>query len=92
MSEQDKAKQGNSDGTHRPLPYVVRIRVALDEDRQGDVVTWNGYAYSLMEAMLQACFVVCGEASPAKVSVEHVGPDMVEYLRMVVKELHDAPR
>lgn len=70
---------GNRD-THDPLPYLVRLRVALTDDAVPEIQEIRVVAYSLSEAMMQAFIAVTGNGViDSKVRVESIAPDEPEY-------------
>ena len=87
MSEPSKAPSGDT-WAHRPLPYVVRLRVSTDDDKPSVRYEHRCLAYSLLEALIQASVAATGQATidNQKVAVERLEPDWEAYLTM----MHDA--
>ena len=81
----EKEPSRHSNGTHAPLPYVVRLRFAEDEDKGAVPYEWRGAAYSLMEAVTQALFEASGsmDVKAESVRIEKVGPDIEGYADII---------
>lgn len=81
----EKARTGSA-LIHEPLPYIVRLRVAVDEDSAPTVKVFRVTAYSIVEAMAQA--MISAEATTVDLGahvqfrVEDVVPDISRYLLM----------
>ena len=75
------AEKAHSVWDHRPLPYVVRVRMMPGEDSAPVAREWRGFAYSILEAVMAATLVVTGStgAEMEKVTVESVAPDVAAY-------------
>ena len=88
MSESGKAPSGDT-WAHRPLPYVVRLRISADDDKPSVQFECRGVAYSLMEAMVQATVAATGQAAidNQKIAVEQLEPDLDAYLVMLCEEV-----
>jgi len=77
---------------HSPLPYVVRLRVAMDEDSVPEVSEFHVTAYSIFEAMMQATLQAGGQVlDGTKIRVEDVRPDPRKRQEIVIlnKDGHD---
>lgn len=93
--EKIPGRLGGDLNTHTPLPYVVRLKLVLDQDTPPQSADWNGWAYSLMEAILQALMEASGKSSGVTYTVEYVRPDLpVFFLALAsrVTEAAHAPR
>ncbi len=78
--------------SHRPLPYEVVLRVVVDEDGSPQpTINWNGYAYSVMEAMMQA-MMEAGRTSVSegKYNVVSIRPDVGKFMEDLARELSRA--
>lgn len=75
--------------THAPLPYIVKARVVVSEDAPAESREVRLFAYSVLEAMMQASQELGGGFDDARVKVERIEPDVEGYLQMVGK-LHAA--
>jgi hypothetical protein len=88
MADDDLKRPTSSGGDmfcHGPMPYVVEMRLTLTDDEAPRSETWRGYAYSLLEAMLQASMAVGGKGvSDERVKVIFIGPDLVTYVTDLV--------
>lgn len=83
MPEDEKPQKPSDTFTHPPLPYVVTLRTAADDDSPARTVDYHLMAYGVMEAILQAIFQAGGSGLEGeKHKVEKVEPDMKEYARL----------
>jgi hypothetical protein len=83
---EDDSKQERPSGnttTHDPLPYVVRLRIAMTDDAVPEVRELHVTAYSIHEAWMQAVLEATGsgvvDIATTKVQVEFIGPDEPAY-------------
>ena len=76
---------------HSPMPYVVKLRVALSDDAAPEVVEWRGYAYSVIEAVMQAMLEHGGKTggNDERMKVESIMPDIPEYLAFITRAIAD---
>lgn len=90
----ESARGGSSVWTHEPLPYVVVLRMVVDEDRPGESRECHVVAYSLLEAAMQAIYELDGKASPdgTKYKVERIGPDASAYFAALVANPRSATK
>lgn len=95
MSDEKPPEKSAADmWTHAPLPYVARIRVSRGDDEAPLLDEVRFDAYSIFEAMVQASMAGGGAYSPtglgdSKVTIEHLAPDVPEYLRrLAIAVLH----
>lgn len=67
--------------SHEPLPYVVTVRVALDDDHAPELRQIKLVAYSVIEAMVQASIIAGGSIGheDARVKVERIDADVEAY-------------
>jgi hypothetical protein len=85
MEDEDRKQErpGGNANTHDPLPYLVRLRIALTDDAVPEIREVKVTAYSLSEAWMQAFFEITGNGmvDPAntKVQIEFIGPDEPAY-------------
>lgn len=63
-----------------PLPYVVRLRVAISDDAVPEVVEHKVVAYSIADAIMQACYR--SGSVIGSVVVEDVQADTEAFYRM----------
>lgn len=90
MSE-DRSKDSGGMFTHAPLPYIVRIRVVVDDDATPESREFKLTAYSVLEAMMQALYQAGGTAiDGVNYKVEDIRPDIAEYYRMIATATADA--
>ena len=90
MSSDPERPASNSGDSlvHAPLPYLVRVRVVVDDDRPPEMRTIALTAYSMLEAMLQASLEAGGSgANDPRVTVEQIMPDLVAYQRLIEARL-----
>ena len=85
----DKDKGNAQDAlSHRPLPYYVRLRCVIDEDRPAEILEFREmWAYSVTEALMQAILECGGEAyAPGalnkRITLEMIRPDLLAYFKM----------
>lgn len=83
MSEEPKKKADIYQ--HDPLPYVVALRIGLDEDAPTSDYEWRGYAYSIFEAMMQATIGATGDAN-GSVRIVSILPDIAEFYRHAARK------
>jgi hypothetical protein len=68
--------------THIPLPYVVRVRVAVDDDAPPECREYRVVAYSVVEAMIQVSLQLTSAmdlSASMQIRVEHIAPDTGAY-------------
>ena len=82
----DKDKGNAQDAlSHRPLPYYVRLRCVIDEDRPAEILEFREmWAYSVTEALMQAILEAGGETPSAigkdkRITLESIRPDLEAY-------------
>jgi hypothetical protein len=83
MADDRQERPSGNSNTHDPLPYIIRLRITIDEDQPSEVREFKVTAYSLMEALFQANFEAMGSSiiDNAKVKVEFIAPHEEEYWR-----------
>ena len=70
--------------THGPLPYIIRLRVSIDDDAPPQIREFHITAYSVIEAVFQAIFEAGGtELNDAKTMVDSVRPDEPAFYALV---------
>jgi len=81
----DEPKKDSNMWMHHPLPYVIRARVMVSDDTpQEQHMLHKIYAYSIIEAMFQACILLGGTGmEDAKIKIDAIGPDLDELTRCV---------
>lgn len=77
MSDVESKKDSNM-WVHHPLPYVIRARVMVNDDTPQEQRELRPvYAYSIIEAMFQACILLGGTGmEDAKIKIDYIGPDL----------------
>ncbi len=89
----DSSNRGDSIFIHEPLPYVVRVRSVLSEDEPPEVRTFRMFAYSVLEAVIQATFMAGGNGlEDARHRIEAIEPDLAEYIRFVTARALEAAK
>ena len=86
MADEPRREIGDLKGNfwqHMPLPYVVRVRATLSDDAPPVTAEYHLWAYSVMEAGIEASYEACGAIDQARVVVEHIEPDLSAYLAAV---------
>ena len=85
MSDDDELKRPTNQGdmfVHHPLPYIVKLHVSLGDDTVPHERTWEGYAYSILEAVFQATTSVGGSGfGDERIKVVDMAPDLLAYVR-----------
>lgn len=83
MKDDDKDTGGSGDiFSHRPLPYIVRLRAIDDADRPPQALVSRQVAYSVSEAVIQAFYEAGGTPlgrGRAKIEIDGVEPDVAAY-------------
>ena len=82
------SKDNNSSFDHKPLPYIIYLKIVASEDLPPETRPFRITAYSVYEAMLQAILstgndpeqIFGGESK--KVNVVSLGPDIERYWKM----------
>lgn len=73
--------------SHRPLPYIVRVRVTLTDDSVPTVCEERVVAYSIMEAIVQAVARTGWMGvDDTRYRVEDIAPDLVAYTAILIAE------
>ena len=85
MSDKKDEKDSGDGLAHRPMPYYVRLRCVVDEDRPAEVREFKAmWAYSVTEALMQAILEAGGETPSAigkdkRITLESIRPDLEAY-------------
>ena len=74
--------------THDPFPYIVRLRITLDDDAAPETVERQVTAYSVFEAVVQAVMEATGGSAfdDSKIQVESISPDLPAYAQLLVSQ------
>ena len=81
----DRERKGPSAMEHMPLPYYVQLRIIDGDDLVHD---YHGWAYSVFEALIQACSEAGGkEVDGVKIKCETIAPDLAVYAEVFQSQM-----
>ena len=84
----DRGKKEPSAMEHMPLPYYVQLRIIDGEDQIPRVHDYHGWAYSVFEALIQACSEAGGkEVDGGKIRCETIAPDLAVYAEVFQSQM-----
>lgn len=72
---------------HSPVPYIVTLRVVVDQDQPPTRIEAHVTAYSLIEAVEAAFLAQAGRFDKGEYLVEAVEPDMPAFMKMIADQI-----